>query len=350
MRRYTDEGWIDADNLIDKCGCAFIYFIGPRRCGKTESVLRKFYRERQEKPFIFMRRKEGQLESACAPDGNPFKAMNKDLQLSVVPFKEGKLWHFSNSHIEEDKVVEDNRVCLAASISALGRMRGANYDDYERILLDECVMVPTETRSKNEGSAMLNFYDTVNSNREIDGKPPVQLICCGNSDILDSPCLQAQKVNEIIEQMMREGKLEYINKERSIAVFLFSDSEKAKERGETSVLYKSLDDDDPYKQMAVNNHFVDLDASMKYIGSKPLNEYVCKYGIKNVYLYRHKSKNEWYVCNHRSGNPDMYEDNVEGHRRFRLQNPHVHDAYIYDHMIFSSYANMTKIRRVLGYR
>lgn len=302
---YVNIGWIVS------CGCPFIVILGSRGTGKTYTILNHFLDKKEE--IIFIRRTKTQMQMLSTRDGNPYKVLNRDKQLQIIPKPSKDYCLFSNSHLETDehdntKEVTDEQVCFASSLATFYNLRGFDGSNYNTIFMDEIIPEPLERVRKGEGKAFLNLYETVNRNRELNGKKPVQAILAGNTDTLNSEILQAIGAIEVIERMKAKGQDVYINKDTGLAVFDLKDSPIAKKKMNTA-LYKIANNQD-FIDMAIKNEFADL-RDAKDIKSMPLNEFRPIFSLNNqVCVYAHKSKDIWYVCKHISGNPLNYNFNM----------------------------------------
>ena len=79
---YTSSGWVNWDYILDQ-EAAFISVVGARGVGKTYGIFRKLVTE--GKKFIYLRRLKSQLDQCSKLEGNPFKRINLDLNLDIVP-------------------------------------------------------------------------------------------------------------------------------------------------------------------------------------------------------------------------------------------------------------------------
>ena len=175
---YTDYGWVNWDYILSQ-PAAFIQVIGARGVGKTYGLMKKLIREK--KKFLYMRRLKSQLDQCGKTEGNPFKKLNMDLDLKILPYPTGGMITFRYN----EKAGEIAAAGVALSVVA--NVRGVDYSDYDYIVFDEFIASVGERPIKNEFSAFLNFYETVNRNRELEGRDPVKCIMLGNANTLVNP-------------------------------------------------------------------------------------------------------------------------------------------------------------------
>lgn len=306
-RLYLKNGYVNIP-WIRTCGCSRIVLLGGRGTGKTYSVLKNL-NETETNPYIFLRRTKTQIEMCCSSDGNPYKKLCMDTGIAIEPAVEKHYVNFYTVHYEDTdeiikKVVYDKQISFATSLSTFYNLRGFDGSNFDTLFFDEIIREPLERRVQGEGKAYLNMIETIQRNREMEGRKPLLQILAGNTDSLDSEILQAIGAINPIERMKSARKEVYISRERNLAIFDLFDSPISKIKALTS-LYTGTDNDD-FKEMAISNDFNDLKTS-RDIKSRPLIEYKPLFSINNkICVYEHKSNGEWYACRHISGNPQNY--------------------------------------------
>ena len=189
--------------------------------------------------------------------------------------------------------------------------------------------------AESEGNALLNAIETIARNREIMGKKPFKMVCLSNANTIASPVFQSLGIIDTVNKMAMKGKQECILPDRGIAVFIFRDSPISKAKANTS-LYKAAKDGD-FATMALKN---DFDASTYlYIAQQPLEEYrIVANWADDVYIYRHKSNNKYYVTRHKSGTPKRsYHDDDISRRRFKRNEQVFLNAWLSGNVSFSDY-------------
>ena len=157
---YTKDGWVNWQYIIDQ-GCAFNMIVGARGTGKTYGLMKELL-DRGE-PFIYLRRLKTQIDSCGKVSGNPFKRIDIDTDRNIMPFTVGGNIEFRDN---------DRLGALAAvgmALSTVATVRGVDFSDFNYIVFDEAIAMVGEKPIKNEFEAFLNFYETVNRNRELLG-------------------------------------------------------------------------------------------------------------------------------------------------------------------------------------
>lgn len=280
MKLYTKTGWVNWDYI---CGLdrAFIMVVGARGTGKTYGLLKKLIEE--EQPFIYCRRLQSQLDISRSEAGNPFRKLNKDCGFDVAPAKTGKMAEFRNSGGEGDIVA------LGVALSTVATVRGFDFSGYDYIVFDEAIPMIGEKPIKNEFAAFLNFYETVNRNRELEGKKAVKCIMLGNANTLLNPYFTGWKFTKTALKMISSGQMVYNTPDNSRTMILLLNSPISKKKSKTK-LYQNADND--FLSMALDNAFRTDETR---IGSRPLTEYNHLVSVGDVGIYRHKSKKEYYI-------------------------------------------------------
>ena len=163
---YTSEGWVNWQYIIEQ-NATFTQVVGARGVGKTYGLMRHMVEN--NKKFIYLRRLKSQLDQCGKDEGNPFKRLNMDLVCDIHPFPAGGIVTFRHG----DKTGEVQAVGVALSVVA--NVRGVDFSDIDYIIFDEFIASEGERPIKNEFYAFLNFYETVNRNRELQGRDPVRV-------------------------------------------------------------------------------------------------------------------------------------------------------------------------------
>ena len=177
-RIYQKNGWVNWDYIMGQEE-SIISIVGARGTGKTYGCFRWLLEHKQK--FIYLRRLKSQLEECKKETGNPFKKVNSDLDLNVKPYTAGGTVLFNYT----EKAGETAAVGVALSVVA--NIRGIDFSDYDYIVFDEFIASDGERPIKNEFQAFLNFYETVNRNRELEGKPAVKCLMLGNANRISNP-------------------------------------------------------------------------------------------------------------------------------------------------------------------
>ena len=264
---------------------ALSVIIGGRGIGKTYSAID--YLVNLNVPFIYMRNTDVQLKESSTAFGNPFKRWNIDHNRDIKIIKEG----MHSVIVEKLDDSEVNYLGYAVALSTFENLRGVDLSDVEYVLFDEFIERRTLTFQQFETFA--NFYETVNRNRELQGREPLKVILLSNAQKLGNPILAGYGFIPIIENMIRNGQKEKIEKHFYISLPESNVSD-AKKNTANYVLTAGS----KFADEALDNKF-SYD-SFYNIKKKPLREYYPVCSIDDIYIWKHKAKFIYYVCRSRS--------------------------------------------------
>lgn len=201
---------------IEKCksDMPIKIIIGPRGCGKTYSVLRHMGNiSTESSKFIYMRRDGTEIDSCSSEYGNPFKKINEDLGWDIHPFQISK---FNGFGIAKDD--DANVIGYGVALSTFASMRSQDFSDVDRIFFEEFIPEKHKRKIKGEGTALLNLYETVNRNRELQGNDPVELIMCANGIDLANPILLELGATSLIGKMLANHQRRLTVPEKSLYI------------------------------------------------------------------------------------------------------------------------------------
>ena len=285
---YTPEGWVNWDYILSQ-PASIIPVVGARGVGKTYGLFKKLKTEGHK--FIYLRRLKSQLDQCSKPEGNPFGKLNTDLALDIKPFPSGGIVSFR----EVDKA--GNLVAVGVALSVVANVRGIDFSDYDYIVFDEFIASVGERPIKNEFQAFLNFYETVNRNRELEGKQPVRCIMLGNANTLINPYFSSWHFMKTAVRMITGNQMVWRSPDQTRMVILLLNSPISERKKET-VLYQNADED--FIQMALDNAFRTDETNIR---SEPLTEYVHMVSVGELGIYKHKSDRKYYVSNTQGDRP-----------------------------------------------
>ena len=277
---YTVDGWVNWDYILSQ-NSSFISVVGARGVGKTYGLMRKLM-ESGEK-FIYLRRLKSQLDQCGKTEGNPFKKLNADMDRNVLPFPTGGMIAFRENEKTGDIVA------AGVALSVVANVRGIDFSDYNYIVFDEFISSAGERPIKNEFAAFLNFYETVNRNRELEGRDPVKCIMLGNANTLVNPYFSSWHFMRTAVRMITGNQMVWRSADGSRMVILLLNSPISDRKKETA-LYQNADQD--FISMALDNAFRTDETNIK---SEPLKEYVHIVSVGELGIYKHKSERKYYV-------------------------------------------------------
>ena len=285
---YDTKGWVNWDYILDQPS-SFISVVGARGVGKTYGIFKKLIKEK--KKFIYLRRLKSQLDQCGKLEGNPFKKINEDTSSDIKPFSSGGIISFR----EVDK--NGSIIAVGVALSVVANVRGIDFSDYDYIVFDEFIASSGERPIKNEFSAFLNFYETVNRNRELEGKNAVKCIMLGNANTLINPYFSSRHFMKTAVRMITGGQMVWRSADQTRMIILLLHSPISEKKKDTA-LYQNANED--FIQMALDNAFKTDETKIK---SEPLKEYNHIVSVGELGIYRHKSERKYYVSATQAAQP-----------------------------------------------
>ena len=335
MKYYHDNGYINMEKIVrDKY--PFTFVIHGRGTGKTYGTLRMVLDKKI--PFIFMRRTQSQVDLISKDDFSPFKPLMDDdpsLVLTMQPLNKYVTGVYKATRSDAGKLVpEGDALGYICALSTISNLRGFSLENVRILIFDEFIPEKHERLIRAEGDALLNAYETINRNREIKGRRPLQLLCLSNANTISAPIFETLNVIDKIDRMIRTGRQEYFDEARGIAIYLLKDSPISNKKAETS-LYKATRETD-FQKMALSNEF--SSDHFTYIRRQPIEEYRPLATYEDVCIYRHKSNPRlWYISRHKSGSVPAYTSDPFSTKKFRRDYMIMFDAIIQGNVSFEDY-------------
>ena len=274
---YNSDGWVNWDYII-KQGAAFTMVVGARGVGKTYGLMKYCIENRRK--FIYLRRLKSQLDQCASASGNPFKKLNSDLGTDIQPKGTQAGVMFTDL---------DGTVALGVALSTVANVRGFDYSDYDLILFDEAIASDGERPIQHEFNAFLNFYETVNRNRELSGEAPVQAVLLGNANRLTNPYFSGWHFMKTALNMIRGGQMVWRSGDGSRLMVMLLDSA-ISNRKKATALYKNASDG--FLTMALDNAFRTDGTNIR---SMPIREFNHIVSIGEIGIYKHKAERLYYV-------------------------------------------------------
>lgn len=285
---YQAGGWVNWDYILEQ-PASFISVVGARGVGKTYGIFKKLITSGEK--FIYLRRLKSQLDQCGKLEGNPFRKLNLDLGKEITPYSSGGIITFRSG----DKAGEIAAAGVALSVVA--NVRGIDFSDYNYIVFDEFIASIGERPIKNEFAAFLNFYETVNRNRELEGKTPVKCIMLGNANTLINPYFSAWHFMKTAIRMITGDQMVWRSPDQTRMVILLLHSPISEKKTDT-VLYQNATSD--FIEMALDNSFRTDETNIR---SEPLTEYIHMVSIGEIGIYKHKSERRYYISGTQGDKP-----------------------------------------------
>ena len=286
MKIYDANGWVNWSSILSEAS-GFLMVVGARGTGKTYGLLKELITKKE--PFIYLRRLKTQLDECCKLSGNPFKKLNSDLGYNIIPVSSASsvVYYNSISTASGKPVIDSAPVAYGLALSTFATMRGADYSDVNYIVFDEAIASIGEKPIRDEFTAFLNLYETVNRNRELEGKKPVTAVLLGNANKLSNPYFLGWRFMRTALKMIKGNQMVFRSENRIMIMLLNSPISQKKKN---TVLYKNASDD--FLQMAIDNSFRTDETNIK---SKRLIEYKHIVSVGELGIYAHKNTGEIYI-------------------------------------------------------
>lgn len=333
MRLYDDNGYFDIGRVLDT-KLPYIFVVGGRGTGKTFSSL-KYVLEHNIK-FVFLRRTQSQVDLINKQDFSPFTPVARYMHMDIVsvPLSKYNVGFYKAIPNDEGKLSPMGE-CLGYSmaLSTISNLRGFSAEDVTLMIFDEFIPERHERPIREEAKAFLNAYETINRNRELDGRPPLQAVCLANSNDAGNPIFTELGLITKVEGMKKRGQSISLDYQRGIGIFMLDNSKISRAKQDTA-LYKLTKGSD-FEQMALFNEFDDF-RYQDSIKSMPLAEYkpLCVAG--ELCFYKHKSKNEYYCSSTKMGSPEEYHATSKDLARWRRKHAYLWAAYLRNIIKFES--------------
>lgn len=303
--------------------------IGGRGIGKTYSALDFVYKS--GKKFLYLRNTVTQLDECCCDFGNPFKKLNTDKGYNV---------HMEKSKNHAFVYDGDDIIGYAAALSTFENLRGVDLSDVEIVIFDE--FIQSGKLTFDQFRSFINFYETVNRNRELLGESPLICFLLSNSQSLNNEILMGYNLIPVIEHMDIVGQRKYKNEAIMILRPKSEISELKKQSGHAKLIKGSK----VYKETLENEFAYD---SFYGIVKRKLTEYnpVCQ--IDDVYIYKHKSRNIYYACATQATNIKEFSSRDNAMIFFRTYGKELALAAADGKLEYSDFVIKSKLSKILNF-
>lgn len=333
MNIYNEEGWLDVPKIMGM-GMPFVFCTGARGTGKTYGALEYGL---DGGPFIYMRRTQGEVDILCSNEMlNPFLPLNRNTGRNIGFKKVSKY----TAAIYERQEEEDGTLSIVGpplgmccALSTFANLRGFNGSQFDFLIYDEFIPESHVRPLRDEHLAFMNAYETINRNRELEGRSALRCFCASNSNRLDNALYMGLGLVSKVDRMKRDGQILSVLGKRGI-ILLNMEQSPISERKRNTALYR-MAAGTGFEKMALDNVYVGEDARIN-IGSKPLREYNAICAVGELCIYRHKSRSEYYVSEHTSGTPPTFATTAAELERFRRSFSWLWSAYLERKVFFES--------------
>lgn len=337
---YTVDGWLDIPvirQFMLEEDLPFLFCVGGRATGKTYGALLDA-RQRAGvggSKFVYMRRTQTQADLIRKDELSPFKRIDADND-----------WYTRSANLTKQIsgfYDGDGGPLLGycVALSTLSNVRGMDFSDCDCLIYDEFIPEAHERPIIGESDALLNAYETMNRNRELQGRPPMLLMCYANANNLSNPIFTGLQLVDIAQRVSAEGREIWIIPERGILLLLLDNSPISKAKSKTA-LYR-MSSGSTFENMSLSNVFAD--ANDNTIGTAPLKELTAVVHVGDICVYRHKDLRKWYVNTHVSGSPKHFDSGPVELVRFRSAYVWLWRAYLRKDVYFDKYSTELLFRK-----
>lgn len=340
MAIYHESGYVNMANMFDSPQ-TFNFVVGGRGTGKTYGALQEVLK--RDLTVVFMRTRKEQIDMVTTADFNPFQPfIQQGEDIIIDRVRKGIYGAFRT---EEDGSRKEHPFCYFLALSTISNLRGFSLPNVTHIIYDEFIPEAHERALKEGGKAFLNAYETINRNRELQGEKPVKAILLSNSEQLANQMFTELKLVTIAEKMVRKNIPKIVIPERDIAIYMLNNSKISEQKKETA-LYRLAGEDSQFSRMAISNDFIEV--SLENIGSKDLRDFNILVEVGEICIYSHKSKNEFYVTDHKRGSCESFGTSLIELKRFRKKYAWLWFAYLRNELIFEQYIYQVLFERYNG--
>lgn len=325
---YTADGWVNWEYL-DSQTTMFCCVVGSRATGKTYGLLK--YMIEQERKFILLRRLQSQIQVISGgKESNPFNKLNSDMGWNITPVKKSGQVCFYETEEKDGKEMPVG-ACLgyAMALSTVATIRGGDWSNVDAIVFDECIPMSGERPIKDEFILFLHFVETVNRNRELEGKQPLKVFMLGNANQLNNPYYAGWGFMKTALKMIHGKQMVYRAKEGNRIMVLLLNSPISERKKDTS-LYRNAGAD--FIQNAIDNAFFTDATNVKSENLKGAS-YVVSVGDLGIY----RLKNGFYYVSETIQKNNAYSGQGMELTMFRKRYCLLPDLYIYGDMQFENY-------------
>ena len=345
MNLYTPDGWVDAPAIMAGA-LTFNIIVGGRGTGKTFGFLQQL-RLDSPRPFLLMRRTQVQADLISNPRFSPLLALDRVRGCHTLTKKINKyIGGIYEAEVNKDGTMEAFGPPLGytAALSSIHNVRGYSAD-VDDIIFDEFNPEKGERQTiSDEFNSFRNAYETLNRNRELEGRDPIRVWMLSNSNTLGNPYFIGLRIVEQVDKMIRKGQEVWKDPERGLMVVNLAASPISEKKAATA-LYR-LTGPDEFTGMALGNEF--SQEARSRTGSIPLRELIPLVQIGELQIYRHKGGRQLYGSLHRSGAPEIFTTDDAGIARFRAKYGWLWEYYMEDQIIWQTYLPELLFRKFFG--
>lgn len=210
----------------------FQFYIGPRGTGKSFTCLRpEINNPVTGDKFLYLRNTKAEVQVATSQVGNAFKRINTVYGTDVIGDFSNQLGFGTFEMNERNDIIG-----YAFGITTFAGARSIDLTDITHMIYEEFIPEEHVPKRRARGKAFLNLYETVNRNRELEGKEPVTVYFLANAiNLADEILLEMGVVNDI-QSMLRNNEKRRTIPDRGIYIEIVD--AKVTEKKKNTALYR----------------------------------------------------------------------------------------------------------------
>ena len=324
MSIYEKNGYIDMAQIF-KHQSTFSFITGARGTGKSYGSAKFLYENCDENnKFIWLRRTEVESNILNSAFSNPFHKYFLDNSI--------------DDKIEIEKIgktgliyINDKHVGFICALSTFANLRGADtlFSNVKYIFFDEFIASENKRKIKGEYDCFLNFYETVNRNRELEGQSAIKCVCASNSNELANPYyLGMECVEKVVNLQRLKQEKEYDVEKNVLFINIMKSpiSDKKRKTAISKISTKAFD------EMAFENLFQLDTLNVKSLNLKDFKPLV-KYGELVIYI---KKDNSCYYANTKKVGEclTIHYGSNESETYFRTSFKNIYLSFIFNENVF----------------
>ena len=211
------------------------------------------------------------------------------------------------------------------------------------VLFDEYIAMSGEKPIPQEATKFYDLLETVNRNRELEGRPPVKVFMLGNANKLMNPYFLHWHFMRTALKMIRGEQMMWRSPNNNrIMVFILKSP--ISERKKQTALY-SEDADKGFFSMAIDNAFATDATAIKPAKLTDL-KHIC--GIGEIGIYQLKSTGYYYASETIQKTSNYYPENEINLRFFRARFGGLKTIYLGGFFTFENYDCELLFREYIG--
>lgn len=274
-----------------------------------------------KRKFVFVKRTIEDVELLCTggdsnvqADFSPFKSINKFYKSNVraIMIKKPVAGFYECDEEDNPKGLP---IGYIIPLSVVKKVKGFDLSECEWLIFDEFIPEPWERVSRKEGDQLLELYMTVSRARELQGKPPLILICLANAVEISNPVMNTLEVTDTFATMNATRSSVVYDERRYILCRMLNDNDAFQEKQKQTKIYQAMSNT-AWGQMAFENQFAYNDFTnvgrLNLKGFKPVTSLTYKH--KNYYIYQ--KDGQYYMTYSKYGIlPTKYNLATENHQK-----------------------------------